>query len=230
MIRSLKILVLAALAVTAFAAVNASGAQAAEELFHCSVAPCTYTAKQDGTGTTGHHVFQIKQETGGAIKGSFTCKEFSGEGTASSKTVSEITLEKLVYSNCTIAGSAVTVDTEECHYLFFSAGGKVSVQCPAGKSIKLTVEGGCVVSIPGTVGPPARNQNLTGVKYHNIGAGATTEVTAEVNVTMITGTANAACKALLGFEGEFTDGEYTTGNTLITGETTPGVMAESWWA
>jgi hypothetical protein len=222
MIRSLKILASAALTVAAFSAVDATGAQAAGELFHCSVAPCKYTASQDGTGTTGHNVLTIRQETGGAIKGSFTCKKFSGEGTASSKTVSEITLEKLVYSNCTIAGSEVTVDTEECHFTLFSEGGKVTVACPTGQSIKWTVEGGCVMGFG--------SQSLTGFKYHNIGVGATTEITAELTMGMIDGTATAGCHSLLGFEGTFTAGEYSTNNTIITGETTPGVMAETWWA
>src|ERR1044071_4586469 len=84
MIRNLKVLIAAALALAAFGALGAAGAQAAE--FHCSVEPCRYTLKPDGTGKTAHHVFRIvKGETSGAV----ICTTLSGEATSAKKTTTE---------------------------------------------------------------------------------------------------------------------------------------------
>lgn len=217
MIRNLKVLLAAAMALTAFGIMSASGAQAAE--FHCSVEPCTATLKPDGTAKTAHHVFVVKK---GAASGSFTCNELSGEGTANTKTVTEITFKKLLYSGCSIAGSAVTVHMNGCEYKF-SSHTTVTILCPAGKEIELTVGGPpalCTVKIPAQ-GP------LEGSHYANINSKA--EITAFPTVPKVTGTAGAGCKAIVGFEGHFTEAEYTTGNTIVTGETHAGVMANIWW-
>jgi hypothetical protein len=70
MIRNLKILLAAAMALAALEAISASGAQAAE--FHCTVEPCRVTLKPDGTGKTAHHVLVVRK---GEASGSFTCVE-----------------------------------------------------------------------------------------------------------------------------------------------------------
>ena len=66
MIRNLKVLVAAAMALAAFGVFSASGAQAAE--FHCSTEPCTGTLKPDETaGTkTSHHVFIVHNSAAGS--------------------------------------------------------------------------------------------------------------------------------------------------------------------
>lgn len=47
MIRNLKVLLAAAMALAAFGAFSASSAQAVETEFHCEVAPCSFTLKTD---------------------------------------------------------------------------------------------------------------------------------------------------------------------------------------
>ncbi len=73
---------------------------------------------------------------------------------------------------------------------------------------------------------------LPGLKFHNIGEAAktTTEVTVEANVEGIEVTAHGT-KAQCGVDPAKTlTGHYTTGNTLVTGETDPGgVMANAWY-
>lgn len=232
MIRNLKVLLAAAMALAAFGAMSASGAQAAEE-FHCSVEPCTFTAGADGTGKTAHHVFIIKKA--GVALGSITCNALTGNGTSNTKTTATLTLKGISYGGegtCSLVGQPATVKMNECDYLF-TAAGKVSVKCPAGKAIEL-IANKCVVTIGEKHEATVVNQELGTLKYINKGAGATTEVTVEVNVTKVQGIIEPTvdCENLLGKgnTGTFTEGEYTTGNTTVTAETHAGVMAEGWWA
>jgi hypothetical protein len=223
MIRNLKVLIAAAMALAAFGAVSASGAQAAAH-FHCSTKPCTATLKPDGeAGTkTAHHVFIVKK---GTASGSFTCNSLSGTATLAAEEVTEATFSSLAYSTCNIAGTAVTVNMNGCTYTFTAAGGVTVGGCTSGKEIELVVGGasGCIITIGA--------QTLSGVSYHNIGVEAsnTTEITAEVLVKSIKGKTNGKCTSVTGFDGEFTEAEYTTGNTLVTGETSAGVMKNAWW-
>ena len=147
MIRNLKILIAAAMALAAFGALSAT-AHAIDE-FHCSVEPCTLTLAPDeiaGT-TTAHHVFVIKGETNGGVKGasvSFTCDQLRGEATVTTKTSTEVTFKNLKYTNslnqhtCKVGASeTVTVDMTSCTYRFKAANGtadkaEVHVLCNAG--------------------------------------------------------------------------------------------------
>jgi hypothetical protein len=219
MIRNLKALLLAGMAVAAFGVVGASSAQAAE--YHCSVEPCTITALPDGAlnSKTAHHVFSF---TLAGTTLSFTCgnakTNFSGTATSNTKTTSSITLTNISYGHdaisappsCTVGGQLATVDMNGCDYEFTSdAAGTVHVRCPAGKEIQITF-GACTIDIP--------TQTITGIAYTNFN----NEVTVSTgNVKNIAGTATPGCPV----SGAFTNGEYTTGNTLITGETHAGVMA-----
>lgn len=229
MIRNLKALFAAALALAAIGAVSgAAAAQAAE--FHCSAtSPCRGTLKPDGTGATAHHVFVVETaNTSNSV--SFTCAELKGEGTIATSTVTEVTAENLEYptAGCKVNGSSgVTVDMNGCKYKFTNTG-KVSVTgCTnAAKAIEITITGGCVFSIP-----ESKVQSLAGIGYHTSGVAPSREVTVEVNHVTIEGiTANATCEPLIG-AGHTTGlvGTYTTGNTLVTGETQAGVMAEAWF-
>jgi hypothetical protein len=47
-------------------------------------------------------------------------------------------------------------------------------------------------------------------------------------MTGVTGTANGKCAKVGIAEGAVT-GDYTTGNTIVTGETSGGVMADAWF-
>jgi hypothetical protein len=177
--------------------------------FHCSVEPCKYILKPDGTGQMGHFIFDYKVNEGTLV--STTCTQFTSHGTSSSKTSSELTITELNYSGCEFLGQSPTFHTNGCHTLLTSdAEGTLHLQCPVGKSIQITF-GTCTVSI----GP----QTLKGVKYHNLG----TEITLEMAIAGIHGTTTSGC---FGGAGTFTTGEITTSNSLLTGQTDPGgVMA-----
>jgi hypothetical protein len=203
MIRNLKVLMAAATALTAFAALGASGAQGAE--FHCSVAPCQVTMKPDGTGTTAHHVITL---IGGF---STTCKTVTGEATLSSKTSSEITISNIQGEGCSFLGQPSTLKSNGCHYLLGS-GGTLTVTCPEGKELENNGFN-CNYNIPAQ-GP------LKGVSYHNVGS----EVTMEMKVKLKVSTFGVGCPSYP------SEAEFTTGNTLLTGETDPGgIMSTFWW-
>ncbi len=106
-----------------------------------------------------------------------------------------------------------------CHPLF-TAGGEITIKCPEGKQITFQ-ELGCVLHIPAQ-GP------LKGVTYHNIPEEKSqNEITVSVAIKGIQSvTTGAGCPEV----GESKAGEYTTGNTIVTGEQDPtGVMANVWW-
>ncbi len=218
MIRNLKVPMLAAMAVAALSAVGASSAQAVE--FHCSVKPCTVTVKQDGTGKTAHQVFESnlpKQIL------PITCKAVQAEATAEKQTEASLTFQNVVYTECEFLGVAATVEMSECDYLF-SAAGEVQIKCPEGKQIAFEAAG-CVVHVPAQ-GP------LKGITYHNI-----PEETSQNEVTVSTavkGIQSQATGAGCPEVGESKGGEYTTGNTIATGETDPPSSevehANAWWA
>jgi len=228
MIRNLKVLFAAALALAAIGAVSASGAQAAN--FHCNTTNCRYTLRADGTGTTAHHVFIVEtSNTSNSV--SFTCAELKGEGTTAAETVSEVTVEKLEYpeAGCKVNGSpGVKVDMNGCKYVFKSVGTVSVTGCTnAAKAIEVTITGGCVFSIP-----EASVSNLTGIVYHTIGTTPNREVTVETNHVTINGITNngAPCDALIGAgHSSGLVGTYTTGNTIVTGETSAGVMKDAWF-
>jgi hypothetical protein len=248
MIRNLKTLITAAMALAAFAAIGVSGAHAAEEKFHCSVEPCTLTLDKDGTGTTAHHVFVVKGLShSGMGSVSLTCDELKGEATSKTKTFTEATFTKLEYlhtpTKCTVAGQEiVTVDMNTCDYKFTSAGGGtangsiVHVECTqVGDGIEITFEQvTCLLITPTTTLATATNP---GVKYHDaVSGGVKHIITVTVsNIALpaaavhIINTENAFCKAFVGLK-TITGVTYTTGNTNITAETDPGgVTADVWF-
>jgi hypothetical protein len=235
MIRNLKVLVAAAMALAAFGVFSASGAQAAE--FHCSAEPCTGTLKPDEVKNTktSHHVF-IVENAAKTESASFTCGQLDGATTTGfAKTTSSIEVggavgaaNALVYTECTVNGSIpVTVDMNGCKYNFTASGTVTITGCTnVAKRIEITystASGSCVMSI-GEQGP------LSTIKYHNIGTTPKREVTVETNVTPIavsvtTGT-TATC---LINPAQTLTGTYTTGNTIVTGETAAGAQLDTWW-
>jgi hypothetical protein len=224
MIRNLKVLLVAAMAVAAFGAFAASGAQAAE--FHCSVEPCRYTtAPDEAVGTkTAHHVFILTNSVGSS--NSITCNQLKGEGTTGTKTATTLTLTNVSYETCTFVGQTTTVKMNGCEYQFTSHG-TVGILCPAGKKIEFEVPN-CKVEV-GAQSP------LHEVTYHNIGTTGTTstKVTVEAHVTNIAATMTGTQAGCGGVDPTKTPvtGNYTTGNTIVSAETdvaTP-VAAEGWW-
>jgi hypothetical protein len=218
--RALKMMMLSSAVLLAFSALSATAAQAE---FHCSVKPCVFTLNPDGTGKTSHHVFIVKNQiTGESI--SFTCQRLTGEGTSSSSSAEEVVAINLAYDSCTVNGSSgVKVRMNGCKYLFTDFGEVWVISCNKEKSIEIEIETGCVFSVGETL-------SLFGMKYHNIGSAPTREVTAEAKVSNIPVLVSGSkAKCLIDPVGTIY-GEYTTGNTIATGETDGGgVMADAWW-
>jgi hypothetical protein len=234
MIRNLKVLLVAALALTALGAITAS-AHAADE-FRCSVSPCRGKLNKDGSGTTAHHVF-IVENAAKTESVSFTCEQLAGtgelvSGTDFSLSWSRPTEDREAYRNCTVNGSpGVIVHMNDCKYTFTAGASgnaaagtsdqaEVHVECPTGESIEVTTPNGvntCTFRIGSqTLGGSAAKG---GIGYVTAG----TEVTVTANVKGIVVTKSGTCTGII--ESNELIGTYTTGNTLLTGETSAGVMA-----
>jgi hypothetical protein len=244
MIRNLKVLLAAAMALAAFGALSAT-AHAAEEVFHCSVEKnCTATLSPDeAAGTvTAHHVFVLKGKNalGEPTSVSFTCNQLSGEASSEAKTTSELTFTNLKYLNsagekkCKVGASeTVEVNFTSCDYKFTSTNGskstaEVHVLCPtAGDGIDILVSGELCVKITPLTG--------TGLGYTTRGAAPSRFVTATANVSlpisavMLENKTGAKCAgAGIGGIATLESATYTTGNTLVKGEK-GGVAAEAWF-
>lgn len=215
MIRNLKVLGLALVAMLALGATMASGAFAAS--FHSDTSTTT-TLK--GTAT-GDHVFDAAGST-------ITCTGAEFNGSQSGSTAADVTMTAK-YSGCSVSilgfKISANVDMGNCAYTFF-ANGKVSVvdsslgNCDSDK-ITYRVSnflGECDVEV-GESG----NSELTGVTYTGTTTGSSITVTP--NVTGIDGTATGG---LCPESGAFTNGQYTSGSTSVTG-TAPGGAATQIW-
>jgi hypothetical protein len=197
MIRNLKALMLASMAVLAVGAMAASAANAAE--FTSPNGASTITTTPDGTGKTAHQVFD-------AAGGSITCNTVHGHASIGGTGATSILSSSIAYSgNCNFVGQAATVNMNGCNYRF-NASGTVDIVCPGTNEITFSVPSPvCDVVVPPQTG-------LSSVTYHSINAN---EVTIEPHVTGIKLTATGAgCPET----GTFTNGNYTTGNVIITAE------------
>jgi hypothetical protein len=237
MIRNLKVLLAAAMALAAIGAFSASAAQAhTPAQFHCHVAPCAVTVLPHltGTGATKHHVLVLKDKTQTL---SFTCNTLNGYATQNTKTSTTLTVTSIVYAGCSGVGQPVEVRMNACHYDITAAGG-LAIQCPAGKSIEIElVESKCIVTIG--------NQVLNGIGFASEGVTnavppqTTTAVTTTAKVPGIAVTLHGTpAQCILNPEPPIT-AEYTTGNTTITGFTDPAgtpadqhskVTTDVWWS
>jgi len=244
MIRNLKVLIAAAMALAAFGALSAT-AHAAEEKFHCSVEPCRATMVPDevaGT-TTAHHVWMVKGKTasGGESTLGLTCDQLVGEATSPLKTSTELTFTNLKYENakgeqkCRLAGvEAFTVDFTSCDFNFKSAGGSKSA---AQLHVLCTTAGdGIDINFSGTTCLQVTPFTTTGLGFHDSELGGKKKtVTASMSNVAIPAAAldlknigNSNC-SLFGLT-SIISATYTTGNTLIKTETDPaGVPAEAWF-
>jgi hypothetical protein len=206
MIRNLKALLLASMALAALSAVSASAASATS--FNSEATNTIIKGTGDGTGKTAHQVFD-------AAGGTVTCNDVHLTGTQTGTTATVITLTA-EFTTCTFLGQAATVKMEACDFRFH-ASGDVDVHDDSGLSgnckhheqgIKITIPG-CTVIVPEQTG-------LKSVKYHNITVGGKSAVTAEANVSGITyDSTGAACPKQPA--GTYADGTFTTGNAIITG-------------
>ena len=237
MIRNLKVLLGAAMVLAAFGAVTASVAQAHTPAeFHCHVEPCAATLEADGTEATAHHVLAIKNSVGESV--SFTCTKLEGIATSATKTPTSVEVTNLVYTHYTVAGQASIIRMNGCKYSYTAVGMVTITGCIAGKKIEMEiVSTGCIMTV--------KEQVVSGIKFHNIGTTATppaasnTHVTAEAKVPNI-GIEWDGTTAQCLFDVTKTPivGEYTTGNTTVTGFNDPfgtpadqhgGTRADIWW-
>ena len=213
MIRTLKGLGLALVAIFALSAMAAAAASADE--FKSESAPITFTGTQDGAT---NDVFTT-------TAGTAECNTATYHGTQSGTNATSVKMTA-TYANCTafkFAGATVSMNT--CYYTFTLIGtgttGKTDIKCTtAGDSITITAVSlgttKCIVHVP--------EQEITGITYTNIGAGATREVTIDMNANSITythtsGTGLGACTGAgttVQHDGTF------VGKEVVTGETDPG--------
>jgi len=206
MSRNLKALGLALVAVLAMSALTAAGASAEAFKFKAEKTPTTLSGNQHGAPD----VFTTDT-------GSVSCNEAKYAGEQVGTEVTQVTVTP-TYSECTAFGLFnVPIDTNGCQYKFTvdtkvgaTYEGKVDVVCPAGQVIKVTAPG-CTVTVGSQAG-------LGSITYTNVGAGATREVTVDVNIT--TGLAYEEHRPLFGLCANNTvaktNGKYT-GAGLVTG-------------
>jgi hypothetical protein len=203
MIRNLKALGLAVMAIFALTAVASSAAQAIE--FHSEIENTTVTAK---TETGSNSVFDAAGASISCASGTFT-------GSQAAKTSPTLTVTP-AYSGCTFLGVLnVPVNMNGCQYTF-NANGEVAVIGASCTAITFEAEL-CKVEV-------GKQSGLKEVTYTNIGAGTTREVTVTPHVTGITYTSSGLCPK----NGTFSDGNYTSGNAVAKGENSKGVQVGVW--
>jgi hypothetical protein len=213
----MAVLMLTVMAVAVVALATAADGRAAQ--LHCSVANCTYTTRSDGTVKNSHHVIIFTQ---GASSAALTCASLKGESTENAQTMETLTVKNIIYSECNFLGAPSSIiKMNGCDYLLHS-NGELDIRCPEGKQMELeSTETGCQFRI-------GAQRGLSKVSYSTIGTAPNREVTVSTNIAGIAGVANGKC-AKFGFAEGAISGDYTTGNTVLTGETAAGVMADAWF-
>jgi hypothetical protein len=210
MMRNLKVLGLALVAVFAMSAVAASMASADDLTSESS--PVILSGKQEGSD-----VLTI-------TAGNIACKEIKYSGTTitptTTVTVTPSYPEKTSAGeqNCTALGFPSIIHTNGCTYLFHINGagsttGTVDIVCPAGKEITVTTNAPATIKC--TLHFPAQT-GLGPVTYINTGAGTTRELRIETKITNLkyshtAGTGLGTCTT-----GTGTTGGYV-GKMLFTG-------------
>jgi hypothetical protein len=208
MIRSLKVMGLALVAVLALTAVAASAASAAE--FH-SEASSTFIHGEQSV----ENVFTVNSRT-------VTCKEATFTGTQTGTATTTLTIHP-TYGNCTAFGLPAKVSTAGCNYQFnqptgsgpFS--GTVNIVCETGSKIEINVnEGTCNITV-------AAQGPLSSLTYTNEGSGSSRAVSVGANVSGISSTVSGGILAC-GTNG--TRSATYTGTVLTKGFTNSGMGTE----
>jgi hypothetical protein len=237
MIRNLKVLMAAAMALAAFS-VLAQAAQAAPKFTAPGVgaaAETTITLQPDeAAGTkTAHHVFDIKGPPPTEEVLSITCNELTGDGVVKGESTESVTItphygktnEKGVFeTKCNFAGQEVEVSTGACDYNVTASGllhvetdKNLTGECKIGANPIVFERLNCKVEVGA--------QTVEGIKFHEgpeRGNPKKKTITLEANNLVIK---YKATGTLCPF-GEQTNGTYTTGNTIITGSK-KGSVAET---
>ena len=210
MIRNLKVLGLALVAVFVMSAFATSAASA--DSLTSESSPVTLTGKQVSSGD----VFTL---TIGTAK----CKEIRYTATMSTPTTTfSLTPSFPVKTtggeqNCSTFGFPGEIHTNGCTYLFHigaATTGTLDIVCPEGKEVTITA--GTAGTTKCTMHVPAQS-SLATVTYKNVGSLTTREIELEFNITNIKyshteGTGLGKCAT-----GSATTGSYV-GKALLTGE------------
>ena len=179
-----------------------SAAPASATRYTAEKAPVQLTATQEG-----NHVLDAAGNT-------ITCKKASFSGTMSSTSQNTINLGGS-YSECSFFGVAVAVSMNGCKYQLFAS--FLDIVCEGeGTAItfKATVLGAsCEVRIGEQLGVGI-------VSLFNLGSGTTREITLNF---LAGGIKYNSTGSLCGKTGSQSDGSYTTGPTIIRGESDPGL-------
>ena len=217
-LRGASLLALAALATLASGIATAQ----AKPFFESGLEETAITSTTDGTGATAHHtlVFAGLQTT---------CTTVDFKGTVKGKTSTELLLEP-EFTNCQVIGIPTLVKMNGCAFLVH-ANTQFDIVSRAGKNCTtepMTIDWTkllCVVQI----GPQAEITPQSGLGffgYSNIKPGTTNEITMAIHLSELAYTATGAeC----GKTGKFSDGLYTTGNTILTGAKVGGEMTNLSW-
>jgi hypothetical protein len=188
MIRNLKVLGLAIMALAALSGLVASGASAAGERFHSEAEPAIIT----GT-STNTHVFE--PENGANAE----CTSATFRGTAKLKTEATQTVHP-TYSGCTFLGEPATVDTTGCNYIAGSetVGGRLptGIECTEGYTIKITTPG-CTLTFGG-------QQFTGGMTVTNEGSGSTRDSKVVLAMSAVFSKSGSLCFLVAGTVATFT--------------------------
>jgi len=203
MIRNLKILGMAVVAVLAMSAVVASAASAQLGTFTAHEYPATITGEQTGTD-----VFTT-------VAGTVSCTHATYHGEAAGPQTS-LTITP-TYSGCKAFGLfTATIDMNGCDYQFnrptteepFGNGlyvGTVDIKCPVNTEITITTDV-CRVTVPAQTG-------LSQITYKNTPTATPTDVDVSVNISKkIKYTVDPNCATAAA--GTYTDGSYTGAATV----------------
>jgi len=231
MIRSPRAFVLSGLAVLALVALAAPAAQA-EATFTVPGAGAktqtTLTLLPDGSGKTTHWVFDVASadKTKSAL---LTCNEVLGntaatDGLVTGPAFAEFTITTPAFSGCTINGQPAKAENKGCAFRYTSGGRldivKVGIHvCRHTAEPLVFTAASCTIEI-GEV-------ELIGVGYHTVEEAGIKMLTVEQNgIGEVTYEARgAACEF-----GTTSNGTITTGNQIVTGESTiGGAMVNFLW-
>jgi hypothetical protein len=194
MIRNLKALGLAFVAVFAMSAIAASAAQAVE--FHAESAPAII----EGVQEAGH---PSEFETSA---GTISCSGATFTGTSATTTTPTLNIN-FSYTGCTFLNVLnVPVEPRGCHYVFHASGtvDVAGTNCAA-EPIRFSALT-CVVTVP-------PQENLEKVTFTNQGTGSERDVTVTPEVTGIRYNTSAGCSN--GFHEGLTNGVYRGGQTTV---------------
>ncbi len=231
MIRNLKALGLALFAVFAMSAMAASAASAAGEKFHSEVEPTVITSSS--TDDSSIHTFTV---SGQAVK----CTDATFNGTATEKTVTEITVHPK-YTGCTFFEEAAQVTTTGCNYRITAETEEnaskekhatIHVECEAAHPHIIVHTAACTMYI-GAQTPK------NGVVFTNLGSGNTRDVTIKATATVTVTKKEGPLCFLLGNSGTYTgsvtakgfvDNGTVAGTTVTEGtEYKEGAQVGIWW-